>query len=166
MHKVLMLLILLSPPMWGQSSFDFEKWFVSLSNKETSKLSLKNVIDMGVITNDMGKSMMTYQEDVFGGNFIFRADEVQLVDVLNVYDNGKIRGTLENVYLVEVSKEMNIVMAVKIDSSILVKDVMNFSLENKEGALLKVEIVLIKGQYTTFTSDATKDLINSLPILE
>ena len=166
MYKLLILLILLSPPLWGQSEFDFEKWFVSLSSQESSRLSLKNVIDMGVITNDMGKSMITYKEDVFGGNFIFRYDEIQLVEVLNIYDNGKVRSTLENVYLIEISKEMNIVMAVKIDPSILVKDIVNFSQENKEGALLKLEIVLIKGQYTTFTSDAIKDLIKSLPILE
>ncbi len=73
MHKLLILLILLSPPMWSQPNFDFEKWFGSLPNKESSELSLKEVVDM---------------------------------------------------------------------------------------------VVLIKGQYTTFTSDATKDLINSLPILD
>ena len=182
MCKLLILLVLLSPPMWGQlippignqsssstqsqPSFNFEKWFKSLPNKESSKLSLKDVIDMGVFTNDMGESMVTYKEKVFGGNFIFRTDEVQLVDVLNIYDNGKIRSTIENVYLIEVSKEMNITIAIKIDPSILVKDIANFSLEKKGDALLRIEIILIKGQYTTFTSDATKELIKSLPILE
>ena len=182
MHKLLMLFILLSPPIWGQlippignqsssstrsqPSFDFEKWFGSLPNKESSKLSLKNVIDMGVFTNDMGESMITYKEDVFGGNFIFRYDEVQLADILTIYDNGKIRSTVENVYLIEVSKEMNITMAIKIDPSILVKDIANFSQETKGDALLRIEIILIKGQYTTYTSDATKDIINSLPILD
>ena len=166
MHKLLMLFILLSPPLWSQPNFDFEKWFGSLSNKESSELSLKNVVDMGIFTNDMGESMVTYKEDVFGGNFVFRADEVQLADILTIYDNGKIRSTIENVYLIEIARESNIVMAIKIDPSILVKDIMNLFSENKESALLKLEIVLIKGQYTTFTSDATKDLINSLPILE
>ncbi len=166
MHKLLILLILLSPPMWSQPNFDFEKWFGSLPNKESSELSLKEVVDMGVFTNDMGESMVAYKEDVFGGNFIFRADEIQLVDVLNIYDNGTLRSTISNVYLIEISKEMNITMAIKIDPSILIKDIVNLFSENKEGALLKLEIVLIKGQYTTFTSDATKDLINSLPILD
>lgn len=166
MYKLLILLILLSLPIWAQSSFNFEEWFKSIPYTELSELSLKQVIDKGVITNGMGESMMTYDEDVFGGNVIFRTDEVQFVDVLNIYDNGILRSSLENVYLVEVSEEMNIVMAIVIDPFILVKDIINFFLENKEGALLKVEIVLIKGQYTTFTSDATKDLVDSLPTLE
>lgn len=170
MLKLLIILILLNSPTWSQSSFD--EWINVISKtKEWRKLSLKNLLDSSFLTNDAGESIVIYKEEVFGGNFIFRHDKVQLVDVLNVYDNGTLRSTLENVYFIEFPKEDSnmfgdIAIAIIVDPSILVKDIVNFVAENEDGALLKIEIIFIKGQYTTYISDTTSDLRNSLQILE